>query len=268
MRQYKKKAIQSNNEHDWKLYRLSRNNANSALRFAKKDYYAEKFSNNNRNPKAAWKTINDIVGRSKKQDEIQEIKMPGKTVILTEELVDVFNEYFINTGPNLAEIIQNENDGTFQDFLNKQDPEFSFRPVSITMVYNLINILSTSKASGVNKISAKVLRAAASAITPSLAEIFNMSIDSNCFPSYWKTARVIPLFKKGQRSVLDNYRPISILPVVSKIIERFLYNQIHDYFSRKQLLSKHQSGFRPFHSTITVQHCCIVQTNGMLFLSI
>ena len=89
------------------------------------------------------------------------------------------------------------------------------------MVYNLINSLSTSKASGVDKISAKVLRAAASAIAPSLAEIFNMSIDSNCFHSYWKTARVIPLFKKGQRSVLHNYRPISILPAASKIMERF-----------------------------------------------
>ena len=232
MRQSKKKAIQSNNEHDRKLYRSSRNNANSAMRFAKKDYYAEKFSNNNRNPKAAWKTINDILGRSKKQDEIQEVKLPGKTVISTEELVDVFNEHFLNTGPNLAEIIQTENDGIFQDFINKQDPEYSFQPVSITMVYKLINNLSTSKASGVHKISAKVLRAAASAITPSLADIFNMSIDSNCFPSYWKTARVIPLFKKGQRSVLENYRPISILPVVSKIMGRFLY--MHDRVTKFQ----------------------------------
>ena len=88
------------------------------------------------------------------------------------------------------------------------------------------------------------------------AEIFNMSIDSNCFPSDWKTARVIPLFKKGQRSVLDNYWPISTLPVVGKIMERFLYNQIYDYFTRKQFLSKHQFGFRPFHSTTTTLLDC------------
>ena len=60
-----------------------------------------------------------------------------------------------------------------------------------------------------------------------------MSIDFNRFPYDWKTARVIPLFKNGQRSVLDNYRPISILPVVSKIMERLLYNQISDYFTKK-----------------------------------
>ena len=156
----------------------------------------------------------------------------------------------------MAETIQNENDGSFQDFINKQDPEFTFQPVSIVKVYNLINNLSTSKATGIDKISAKVLRAAASAIAPSLTEIFNMSIDSNPFPSDWKTARVIPLFKNGQRSVLDNYRPISILPVVSKIMERLLYNQISDYFTKKQLLSKHQFGFRPLHSTTTTLLDC------------
>ena len=128
--------------------------------------------------------------------------------------------------------------------------------MSIVKVYNLINNLSTSKATGIDKISAKVLRAAASAIAPSLTEIFNMSIVSNRFPSDWKTARVIPLFKNGQRSVLDNYRPISILPVVSKIMERLLYNQISDYFTKKQFLSKHQFGFKPLHSTTTTLLDC------------
>jgi hypothetical protein len=65
--------------------------------------------------------------------------------------------------------------------------------------FNLINNLSISKATGIDKISAKVLRAAASAIAPSLTEIFNMSMDSNQFPSDWKAARVIPLSKIGQR---------------------------------------------------------------------
>ena len=99
-----------------------------------------------------------------------------------------------NFGPNLAETIHNENDVSFQDFINKQDPEFTFQPVSIVKVYNLFNNLSTSKATGIDKISAKMLCAAACVIAPSLTEIFNMSIDSNRFPNDWKTARVIPLF--------------------------------------------------------------------------
>ena len=64
-----------------------------------------------------------------------------------------------------------------------------------------------------------------------------------------EAAKVIPLFKKGQRSLLDNYRPLSILPVASKRIGRILYNQIHEYFNQKNLFSKHQFVFRPYHST-------------------
>jgi retron-type reverse transcriptase len=83
-----------------------------------------------------------------------------------------------------------------------------------------------------------------------------MSIDLDQFPSEWKAARVIPLFKKGQRSLLDNYRPILILPVVSKLVERILYDQMFEYLNRENLLSKHQFGFRPYHSTTTTLLDC------------
>ena len=85
-----------------------------------------------------------------------------------------------------------------------------------------------------DNIAAKVLKMAAPVVAPSLTEIFNMSIDTQQFPSEWK----IPLFKRGQRSLLDNYRPISILPVVSKLMERILYDQIYEYFDQQNLFSK------------------------------
>ena len=90
-------------------------------------------------------SINDILDRSKKQDEIKEIKLPKKTVISTEELKDVLNEHFINTGPNLAEKIQNENDGTFQDLTNKQDPEFSFSQLVLQWFIILLTICRVQK---------------------------------------------------------------------------------------------------------------------------
>ena len=106
----------------------------------------------------------------------------------------------------------------------------------ISMVYTLLVKLSTSKATGMDKNSAKVLQVAAPAIALSLTEIFNMSIDLDQLPSEWKAARVIPLFKKGQRSLLDNYRPISILPVVSKLMERILYDQMFEYLNRENII--------------------------------
>ncbi|CAB4006398.1 Hypothetical predicted protein [Paramuricea clavata] len=255
----KRKAIKTNKEEDWRLYKSSRNDANTALCSAKRDYYANKFTNNKQNPKYAWRTINDIVGR------INEIKLPGKTVTSTDELVDIFNDHFSNIGPKLAESIPNDNDVSFRDFITQQKSKtknsFSFRPVSVTLVYTLLVNLSTTKATGMDKISAKILQVAAPVIAPSLTEIFNMSIDSDQFPSDWKAARVIPLFKKGQRSMLDNYRPISILPVVSKLVERIMYDQMYEYLNQNNLFSKHHL----VSDLIIPQllHYWIVRTNGI-----
>ena len=102
----------------------------------------------------------------------------------------------------------------------------------------------------------KLLKAAAPAIAEPLKRIFNVSIASGKFPMEWKAARLTPIFKKGQRSMLDNYRPISILPVISKLMERILYEQMCDYFKKQNILSKHQFGFRQFHSTTTTLLDC------------
>lgn len=82
------------------------------------------------------------------------------------------------------------------------------------------------KATGIDKISAKILKGAAPVISESLKQIFNGSFVSRVFPNEWKVARVNALHKKGPRNMLDNYRPISILPVVSKVFERILYKQL------------------------------------------
>jgi hypothetical protein len=108
----------------------------------------------------------------------------------------------------------------------------------------------------VDKISTRVLQVAAPAVAQSLTKHFNKSIVLGQFPSEWKAARVIPVFKKGQRTMLDNCRPISILPVVSKLIELILYNQISEYLEKESILSEYQFGFRSCHSTTTTLIDC------------
>jgi predicted secreted protein len=83
-----------------------------------------------------------------------------------------------------------------------------------------------------------------------------MSIATDRFPMEWKVARVTQFFNKGQRTMLDNYRPISILPVVSKLMEKILYDQTYDYLKKQNILSEHQFGFRQFHSTTTTLLDC------------
>ena len=107
-------------------------------------------------------------------------------------------------------------------------------------VSQLLTGLSSNKATGVDKISCEIIKIAAPAISDSLTQIFNQAITLSSFPDEWKTARVTPLYKNGQRNVAGNYRPISVLPAVSKIMEKILYDQLYSYLSKFSLLSDNQ----------------------------
>ena len=94
-----------------------------------------------------------------------------------------------------------------------------------------------------------MLKDAATIITKPLAHIINLSLRSGSVPLEWKAAKVIPLFKSGSMVELDNYRPISILSVLSKILERIVYKQLLSHLENNGLLSSFQFGFRSKRST-------------------
>ena len=81
--------------------------------------------------------------------------------------------------------------------------------------------------------------------------MFNTSIRSGIFPNDWKSAKVSPVFKHDDKEDSNNHRPISVIPVISEVIERIIHNQLYDYLITNNILSKYQSGFRPPHSTLT-----------------
>ena len=120
-----------------------------------------------------------------------------------------------------------------------------------SIVFSLLSKLSVSKATGLDKISAKLLRVCPDLIADSLCSIFNRSINTGIFPEEWKCSKVVPLFKEGDRKDLNNYRPISIIPVVAKVFERIIYDQVNTFLVDNGLLSNSQSGFRHRHSTTT-----------------
>ena len=85
----------------------------------------------------------------------------------------------------------------------------------------------------------------------SLCDLFNKSLVSGVFPNDWKCARVTPLFKQGEPSDLNNYRPISVISVIAKVFERTIYDHLYNFLTNEDLISNHQSGFRSLHSTLT-----------------
>ena len=95
-----------------------------------------------------------------------------------------------------------------------------------------------------------MLKFVAEEISDPLSYVFNLSIDKGIFPSKLKVSRTVPIFKDGQRDDLGNYRPISCLPVLSKIIEKIVANELHDYLESNDILYKFQFGFQPGKSSI------------------
>ena len=92
----------------------------------------------------------------------------------------------------------------------------------------------------------------------SLAVMFNTSIETSLFPKFWKLARVTPIFKGGDRSDTSNYRPIFILPVISRLFEKLIANQLYRYMNENNMFSSNQSGFRSLHSILA---CLLKNTN-------
>ena len=126
-----------------------------------------------------------------------------------------------------------------------------FTPTNSSQVFLLLNKLSKSKATGLDKISARLIRECADLICISISKIFNCSLTTGIFPDDWKCAKVTLLFKQGSSSDMNNYRPISVISVVAKVFEKIIYDQIYAYLSEHDILSKSQSGFRSIHSTVT-----------------
>ena len=106
-----------------------------------------------------------------------------------------------------------------------------------------------------------MLRSTAVLIAPSLTKLFNLSIASGRFPTDWKCARITPIFKSGDSALASNYRRISILPIVSKVLERHIYTLLFDFLATNSPISLHQWGFMPNHSTVsaicTLIHDCL-----------
>ena len=128
---------------------------------------------------------------------------------------------------------------------------FSYKCILPEEVLTELLKLDVHKSSGLDGISPSILKISAYVIYESLTHIYNLSLCTGTFPSKLKMARVTPLFKAGDSSNMNNYRPISVLPVLSKLFEKMVYSQIYEYLTKFNLIHANQSGFRSKHSCVT-----------------
>ena len=223
----------------------------SQIKKAKVQFMKSKFAECKNDSKKTWKLINDLRGSGKKSIkssfEIDNNKVTNRRVIANE-----FNKYFNSIASklndNISDIpISGHKLPTFYDYLNPACPDsiVLFDCDSIEIL-NIIKELQNGKASD---IPIKVIKSSAKIISPVLAQYFNILMQKGVFPDCLKLGKVSPIFKKGNSEHLENYRPISILPIFGKIFEKVIHSRIYNFLCSKNLIYDKQYGFRKSHST-------------------
>ena len=157
--------------------------------------------------------------------------------------------------------------------LDQREQQKPLWSLEISSVIKQLSTLKTNKSTGLDRISTRLLKDAATVIAPTLTEIFNHLLKSSTFPQIWKDGKLTPIFKCGDCSNMSNYRPITVLPILSKILECFVHTQICNHLSENNILSPQQFGFRPKLSTSTAlafftDHIFDNANNGLLTASV
>lgn len=241
-------ALASNNPRDQQLFREARNRYTQAVRNAKVGFFKQKFATCKTNSRKFWDIVKTMENKNTSLQLPTAIKLDNIITTDKSSMVENFNKYFAMAGcafhlanPTLI------NSPSPSVALSQNFPRFSFAHVQIADVLRELQHLDHLKSSGLDHLDPSFLKLSAVIIAAPITSLFNLSIISSELPKDWKSAAVIPLFK-GEDSLDPNcYRPISILPCLSKVFERIINKQIIHHLESHHSLSEMQSGFRAGH---------------------
>lgn len=216
----------------------------------KRNYYDEIMEKAEGNSKKTWNIIKEIIDKSKSITNNLPKQLNYKNEIISEKskIAESFNDFFSCIGKNLASKIPNSK-RNLMSYLKNADKIMKNNSLTPDELDKAFNTLQSNKSPGIDEISVNVVKEIYETIKPVLLHIFNLSITKGIFPSQLKTAKVTPIFKAGDPSDPGNYRPISVLPCFSKILERIMYNRLYEYLVQNNILYKKQFGFQKKHST-------------------
>ena len=230
-------------------YKRYRNKLTHLLRTAKRCYYDRLLQKYQSNCKKTWNTLNEIINRRKTT------KLPSTFLINNNEyknpnlIADTFCKYFTNLGTDLAKNVQHVTVSSKSFLSGEYVGRMFFESATEHELVEIINSFSNGVAVGYDNLDAFVIKQVIDLIVKPFTHIVNLSISSGIFPDLLKIARVVPIFKSGDRKLISNYRPVSILPIFSKVLERVIYNRLMSYVDKLHILSENQFGFRRNHST-------------------
>ena len=251
-RKHKKSDIYSN-------FCKLRNEVQNLVKSAKRDYISSQIDLNKNKPKQLWNTLKQL-GYSHKIKQNVNIGVTIDNEVVSDGLLvaNAFNKFYTTVADDLVKQLpasENKYNKSFVENFYKDrgviPNSFSLHVVSQKDITNYVKILNPKKSTGLDGISSRFLRDASGAISSQLQYVMNMSINSSQVPDLLKSAKVIPIYKKESKTEVTNYRPVSILCSLSKILERIVCDQVEDYLVKNSILYEFQSGFRSKYSTAT-----------------
>ena len=220
------------------------------IKEAKELYYKSEFAKHKNDSKKTWDIINNIIKKKAASSFPEYIKHNDHKISDLNLVTNHFNEYFNSIGSSLAATINNTNKYNFTSYLtDKTDDTFSFNTINDKTVLEIIQNFRTKNRSGHDRISSKLLKHLAPILAKPLSLTINQSLNTGIFPDQLKIAKILPIHKKDSPHLLENYRPISLLLVISKIFEKVVFDQLTAFFMANKLFFPSQYGFRKHHST-------------------
>ena len=248
---YKHSATISGKLSDWTRYKQTRNKVNNMKKQAKEIFYNNiEFTLNDAsscNPRQYWKIVKTLIkNNSLTCDFIPPLlnEIDGTYSFTDTEKANNLNTYFSSVSTI------DDSQARLPHFNSKTNAHLHNIIITEQDVIDILANLNINKANGPDEISHRMLKETRFSICTPLSIIFNRSMQENIFPELWKESNVMPLFKKGDKNLVSNYRPISLISCVGKEMERVIFKYVYNYLHATNLIYDKQSGFLPGHSTV------------------
>ena len=230
------------------LYKTYKTNLNKLLRIEERKYYADLLESNKSNLKKLWIIIKDVINKKKSSTIPKSFRIGNDIVTDRKRISEKFNKFFTNIGKDLAKKIPRVQRDPLSYLTSEYQESIFLEPVIETEVERIITTLKNASP-GFDGIHSKIIKSTYKCYIKPLTHVLNLSLSQGFFPNQMKIARVVPLHKNGDHSNVSNYRPVSILPLFSKIMERLMYDRLVSFINKHNILYKFQFGFRNKHST-------------------
>ena len=258
---YRKMKKSLTGKQEYKKYKKT---LDMVIKQAKNGYYNTLIREAGADTRKLWSILNEIIDRKQCRHKMpNRFWIDGKSIRNKKNIANAFNAYFASIGKEMADQLPNEHG--FEDYIPRSlfydlDP-MKFIPDDEEEISSLMKRQQPKLSCGIDTINNKIVKICHKELALPMTHIINKSMEEGKVPSHFKKALIKPLYKKGAANQCGNYRPVSLLPSLSKILEKAICRKLMSYLERNQTLCDSQYGFRPKNQTTHVVH------NMMNFIS-